>query len=359
MDAAFQILLTYATVMSALVPSLLLLWYFFSRDVYPEPPSVLWATFGLGILTILPTLAIASPIDGLIEGSSVVDPYALGFLRAFATAAIPEELTKLFVLLFYSSRHREFDEPMDGVVYGVAVSLGFASFENVMYVLIGGPDLALTRAFTALPMHAGLGVIMGYYVGQARFRLGPRGRLLFCAFVVPTVIHGLYDFPLLAAVEMDGRSIVHGLLILSALPVLALEFGWAVSLTQRLRRQQLSAHDPLTGESRINWEGRELGPVTRRYREVLWRGWTSLLAGGLLASGGGMMCFGGILSVVLERDTFKDPVSLLLLWGALGVLPLAVGLFLFSRGLAKLEHRRLARATARASPPAETGGGEP
>ena len=81
-------------------------------------------------------------------------------------AAIPEEFVKLAILVGYNMRHHAFDEPMDGIVYGVVASLGFATLENMLFVFEGGISVAVSRAFTAVPLHAFVGAIMGYYVGR-------------------------------------------------------------------------------------------------------------------------------------------------------------------------------------------------
>ena len=151
------------TALSAIVPSLLLIWYFHSRDVYPEPPRVIWATFGLGVLTVIPILMVALPVAKLL--GEFENPYVHGLNEAFFTAAIPEELFKFLVVALYCARHKEFDEPMDGIVYGAVASLGFATFENVLYVAQGGAGVAILRALSAVPGHACMGAIMGYFAG--------------------------------------------------------------------------------------------------------------------------------------------------------------------------------------------------
>ena len=161
---------------SAVVPSALLVWYFHARDLYPEPPRVLWTTFAFGVLSVVPVLVVGVPIHQLIAGIEV--PLIRGFLEAFFVAAVPEEFFKLAVLLLYSMRRVEFDEPMDGIVYGVVASLGFATFENVLYVFDGGLGVAVSRAFSAVPFHAFAGAILGYYVGQAKFRLEEKWLLI-------------------------------------------------------------------------------------------------------------------------------------------------------------------------------------
>ena len=155
--------------LAAVIPSLLLLSYFYHKDLNPEPRRVLVMTFCLGIFIVVPVLLVALPLMLALQGQ-VTDPVLVGLVEGFLGAAIPEELFKFLVLVGYCSRHKEFDEPMDGVVYGVVASLGFATMENVLYVFEGGLTVAVARAFTAVPGHAFLGAILGYYVGQAKFR---------------------------------------------------------------------------------------------------------------------------------------------------------------------------------------------
>ena len=196
------------TAVSAVVPSLLLIWFFHARDVFREPPRVLWTTFGLGVLTIPGVLLTVWPLMALTGLDELREPYVGGLLDAFTSAAIPEELFKFAVLYLYCLRHREFDEPMDGIVYGATASLGFATLENVLYVSEGGLGVALLRAFTAVPMHAFTGAIMGYFVGQAKFRPQQRSKLICASLGFPILLHGLYDFPLMTLTRMDelGRQ---------------------------------------------------------------------------------------------------------------------------------------------------------
>ncbi|MBL4632977.1 MAG: PrsW family intramembrane metalloprotease, partial [Kofleriaceae bacterium] len=159
---------------SAIMPSVLLVWFFHRRDLYPEPARVLWTTFFLGVLTVIPVLAVVYPYSQYME--LVEDPFLSGAVTAFAGAAIPEEFFKYLVVVFYCARHKEFDEPMDGIVYGVVASLGFATLENILYVSDGGYTVALLRALTAVPGHALTGAFVGYFIGQAKFGEGSSRR---------------------------------------------------------------------------------------------------------------------------------------------------------------------------------------
>ena len=159
--------MTVILALSAVVPALLLMWYFWARDAYPEPPRVVWATFGLGVFSIVPVVLVEIPVAAAFEDPS--DPWAAGLATAFLSAAIPEDLAKFCILYFYCLRHAEFDEPMDGLVYGAAASMGFAVLENLLYVSEGGIGVAAMRAVTAVPTHAMHGAIMGYFLALYHF----------------------------------------------------------------------------------------------------------------------------------------------------------------------------------------------
>ncbi len=190
------------SVLFAVVPSLMLVWYFHSRDVNPIPRRTILTTFVLGVVIVLPVALLElTAFSDLPMGSN---PYVVGLVKSFWTAAIPEELLKFLVVVYYCARLSDFGERMDGMVYGSVASLGFAAMENVLYVTAGGMELALSRAFTAVPCHAFLGAIMGFYVGQARFDSRHRGALLATGLILAIVLHALYDFPLLTIQAIMG-----------------------------------------------------------------------------------------------------------------------------------------------------------
>ena len=117
------------TAASAVIPSILLIWYFWARDLQPEPGRVLAATFGLGVGAIIPALMVELALAPLIK--HLGDPYLRGAVEGFLGAAAPEELFKLVVLLAFCVRHPAFDEPTpDSIVYGAVASLGFATLRE-------------------------------------------------------------------------------------------------------------------------------------------------------------------------------------------------------------------------------------
>lgn len=224
----------------AIGPSLLLLWYFYRRDLNPEPRGVLIRTFFLGILITIPVGLVAVPLR--MPDAFQADPIIAGLFSAFVWAAIPEEAFKFLVVTRYCARHPAFDEPMDGVVYGASASLGFATFENILYVAQGGWGVAVARAFTSVPCHACLGAIMGYFVGQARF--GAKGKASsWTGLWVAALLHGLYDFPLFVLRGMKTHGTAQeGLewgMFVFFLAVLVFELTWAMRIVRRLRREQI------------------------------------------------------------------------------------------------------------------------
>jgi RsiW-degrading membrane proteinase PrsW (M82 family) len=230
----------------AILPALLLLHYFYKRDVHPEPRGVLFKTFLLGILAVIPVMVVALPAMWLAPVGW--HPVLLGLYMAFVCAAIPEEYFKFLVVTRYSARHPAFDEPMDGVVYGATASLGFATAENILYVLQGGWTLAIARGLTAVPCHACLGAILGYFVGQARFR-PHSGIAAWHGYLVAVLLHGLYDFPLLTILQMESQGMLGeeapwndalaGGLLLTFLFVFVGVIMWTRRIVRRLHNEQM------------------------------------------------------------------------------------------------------------------------
>lgn len=180
----------------ALAPCLFLLWYFYHRDKYePEPKKNIVKIFLLGALMVIPAglleIGIGAGVDAIVGG------IAHAFIMSFFVIAPIEELLKYFAVKQWIYRSLEFDEVMDGIVYTVAASLGFATVENLLYVFQHGIQVAIARAFLAVPGHAFFGALMGYYIGRAKFNKEKEGSLLFKGILLAVFFHGLYDFLLL------------------------------------------------------------------------------------------------------------------------------------------------------------------
>ena len=187
------------TVIVAAAPSLFLLTFFYLKDRYErEPLQHILMAFGLGLYAMIAAHGIASTAEEWVSREWLMMGGELAKLfDAFILSGFVEELAKWVVLVAAIYHWDEFDEPLDGVVYGVAVALGFATLENLMFVTRLGLGVAWMRALFAVPAHALFGATMGYYAGRCKFDRGGklwRDRAL-CLFA-PTGFHGLYDYAL-------------------------------------------------------------------------------------------------------------------------------------------------------------------
>jgi RsiW-degrading membrane proteinase PrsW (M82 family) len=186
----------FVYILAATLPAILILFYVYKQDKFPEPRQIVIKTFLFGCAITLAVKLIIPVFDDYSHKYFTGETYY--FFDAFIRAAFLEELFKLFVLVFYCSRKTEFDEPMDGLVYGVAASLGFAAYENIEYVLYAYNEpsfyLAYVRALSAVPMHALVGVVMGFLITQSIFEKKHNYLNLFMALSIPVLIHGFYNY---------------------------------------------------------------------------------------------------------------------------------------------------------------------
>jgi RsiW-degrading membrane proteinase PrsW (M82 family) len=185
-----------ALIALAVAPCLAIALFVSVRDKYEkESLRSLAKLFGLGVLATVPVGILQAVVyrTGIAEGES----FASVGTRAFFLAGTIEEGAKFSVFLLAIYRAPEFNEPFDGIVYAVMVSMGFATAENILYVVEGGYEVGLLRMFTAVPAHATFGVVMGYFLGRSKF--SPRRPLLMLSGLLSAVaLHGTYDFCLMA-----------------------------------------------------------------------------------------------------------------------------------------------------------------
>ncbi len=191
-------------------PILILALYVYWHDKYEkEPIGLLIIALLLGALIVIPVIYVEiwlgkyweMKFGKLFTGDLAV--LASAAYVAFIVAALTEETFK-YIAFFYFWKNKHFNELFDGIIYAVFISLGFAAVENVLYVFHsnnGGMVVGMLRAITAVPAHALFGVAMGYYLGLAKFEPKHRIRYLFLALCIPIILHGLYDFILMAENE--------------------------------------------------------------------------------------------------------------------------------------------------------------
>ena len=207
-------------------PSLIILLYFFWSDKFKEPKKLVLIVFIFGLLILWPASFLNYYSSLTLPKTELGQILAVSFLGP----AIWEEILKFSVLYFFIAKKKEFNEPMDGIVYGVAVSLGFATYENIDYVFNAETinlsyQTAVGRAFSAVPMHGLNGCIMGFYFGQFAFKNDIK--FLAYSLFMPFLFHGMYNFVL-----STDYSLMY-------IPILIIMFVFAYKLHQNLKRFQL------------------------------------------------------------------------------------------------------------------------
>ncbi len=210
-----------------MAPGFAICLFIFVKDKYNrEPRKLLIISFFLGMVSTIPAVLLEQTGSiFILRGTSTV----MTAIFAFIVVGCTEEGCKYFMLRTFAYRRKEFDEPFDGIIYSVMVSMGFATLENISYVYQFGIGNAFVRMFTAVPMHAICGIVMGYYAGLAKFRPDSTN-LLLRGWLIAVIFHGAYDFSL-----MEKN---YPLMILGAL--LSLYYGIRVSLKAIRLHQEIS-----------------------------------------------------------------------------------------------------------------------
>ena len=184
------------TFLITIIPSFLILFYFIKSDKFQEPNKIITMTFLFGILITIPAGYLNHYIINTFSNGELIND---AMLRGYFAGGFVEESLKFLVLYFYILKEKAFNEPMDAIVYGIAVSLGFATLENFEYVYflsdkhqVSSLEMAIIRSFSAIPLHAVCGLIMGFYFGTYAFISG--GKNLSLALIIPYLFHGTYNF---------------------------------------------------------------------------------------------------------------------------------------------------------------------
>ncbi|MBI4976695.1 MAG: PrsW family intramembrane metalloprotease [Spirochaetes bacterium] len=177
----------------ALLPPVFFLFYVLRNDrLEPEPAGLILKALLLGAASVFPAAVIEAVVLKM-------PPFTAGgltgaALQSFIVIAPAEEALKLAAVLLFIWKHPAFNEENDGIVYTVAASIGFAMFENVFYVFQHGIGTGMMRAMTSIPMHVFTGILMGYFIGLAKFDTDTGGSgKIFTGFVIACIIHAVYD----------------------------------------------------------------------------------------------------------------------------------------------------------------------
>ena len=229
----------------AIAPGIAICLYIFYKDIYNKEPKLnLIVSFILGSATIIPAAYIEELLaPGMYESTSKL------FVYSYFVIALIEELGKFVVLRYYAFPKKSFDEPLDGIVYAVMIGMGFATIENIGYVMQYGISVAFLRMFLSVPAHATFAILMGYHVGKAKFVASNRSLYLFLGLFWAVAFHGTFDyFILLQNSGLLSAYVSNILLFLGAI----VSFGVGLYLSRKhIREYRLSSRQAFENSKRV------------------------------------------------------------------------------------------------------------
>jgi len=191
-------------VIIAVTPAIALALAFYLTDRFDrEPMRLLTKVFVFGALSVIPIVIVGRFLVSLNIFTGLL---GIAF-TTFIIAGLTEEFFKREVVLRIAYKNPAFDEKLDGIIYAVFASLGFATVENIMYVLThfsSNPYVGIYRGLLSVPAHALLGVTMGYYLSLAKFSINSNFERVYLrrALLVPAFLHGVFNFILMADISI-------------------------------------------------------------------------------------------------------------------------------------------------------------
>ena len=217
---------TFMLLFFTVFPIALILLFVYLKDREKEPLVLLLTFFCLGILAsflVIQLSKVITPIIPFMSKKMLEMTFLEKIVYNFIIVAFIEEICKWIMVYCVGYHHKEFDEIYDIMIYAIFVSLGFALFENIVYVLLLSSSLqvAILRAISAIPGHACDAIFMGYYLSMAKmyYRKDKKEerKNIILSIVTPTLLHGIYDFCLiLISTNLSGnqKTIISSICIL-------------------------------------------------------------------------------------------------------------------------------------------------
>ena len=224
----------------AIAPGAAITLYIYSRDKYDREPLLpLLISFLLGMVATAPAILIQTSLKLPLFLYCTDYNIWYYFLLSFIVVACSEEGSKFLMLRVYAYRNKAFSEPFDGIIYSVMISMGFATLENIGYVLNYGFKTGIIRMFLSVPSHGAFAVLMGYHVGLAKFD-APRGiQHIIKGMLLAIFFHGAFDFFLLLQNSAQVKKYVSNGLLLSGALV-----AWYIAI--RISVKSIRLHEELS-----------------------------------------------------------------------------------------------------------------
>lgn len=187
-------------------PGLFWLWFFARLDrLRPSSRSWIGLTFIYGVMSTVPAALLNEILlpEDLFSPEATLAAVSISML--FIVGPV-EETCKYLATRITVYRSRHFEETMDGLVYGAAASLGFASLENFLYVLEYGPEVMVIRAPFSTLAHMVFGSMWG--CGLGLHRSGRRFSAVWIGLIGAAVLHGVFNILLFSPAPWLGLLLI-------------------------------------------------------------------------------------------------------------------------------------------------------
>lgn len=188
----------------AITPAIAIALATYFTDRYDkEPLDLLIKIFLLGAASVIPT----SMVEKLLMSFNIFNGMAYAAFTGFIVAGCTEEFFKRTVVVNTAFKSKEFNEKLDGIIYCVFSALGFATVENIIYVVFrfsANPYVGLYRGILSVPAHVLFGITMGYYLSLAKFaEEKDKARIsMIKSIIIPIILHGFFDFILMVNIPL-------------------------------------------------------------------------------------------------------------------------------------------------------------
>lgn len=188
----------FISLIVAIFPIFIIGLYIYRKDREKESSNFLFQLFIGGIISCFPAIILGSFLGKIFPPEEEMNSIQL-LSYVLISISFSEELCKWLFLYNLSYNHDEFDTLYDMIVYASFVALGFACFENILYVYNNGIFIGLLRAVTAVPGHVCDGILMGSYLSLAKFSYVKGNKVnsmkyKMFSLMIPIIVHGIYDF---------------------------------------------------------------------------------------------------------------------------------------------------------------------
>ncbi|MDX2048978.1 MAG: YhfC family glutamic-type intramembrane protease [Chitinophagaceae bacterium] len=230
----------------AIAPGIAICLYIFFKDQYnKEPRRHLIVSFFLGVLSAFIALGLQLLLTPLHKALMPQNIFSIAIF-AYLVVALTEEWSKYIMVRYYAFPKKEFDEPYDGIVYSVMVGMGFATIENIMYVMQHGYATAFVRMFLSVPAHGTFAVLMGYSIGKAWINYDRRIMYMMLGLFWAVFFHGTFDFFLFLREDQLVKQYVSEIMLFSGAVI---SFAVAVWLSRRAIKEHVILSQQIHGDN--------------------------------------------------------------------------------------------------------------